>query len=213
MKFRARTIAGILLIIAGALLLLQSMDILSGTVGDIVWMVIFGFGGIAFTALYFRRKHWWPIIPGLTLLGLTAISLMETFLPDAADTYGGMVVLGSFGLSFVLVYFRDKINWWALIPGGVLITLSFITLQDEFQMLNIDSGAVFFLGLGLTFMLLFFIRTPYGRLKWAAYPGVILLLMGVFLSFSDNPEVLNALGPVMIVLAGVFILFRSLRKR
>lgn len=102
-------------------------------------------------------------------------------------------------------------NWWAIIPGGVMLTLALIAgLASVLE--GIETGGVFFLGLGLTFGLLSFVPTPQGRMKWALIPAAVLLVMGLLLGAAASPF-LNYLWPVALILLGLYHIFRTLISR
>jgi hypothetical protein len=74
------------------------------------------------------------------------------------------------------VYFRQPDHWWAIIPGGVLLTLGFASaLSEAFAI--VETGGVFFVGLGLTFLFVALLA----KMKWAYIPATVLLMLGFFL--------------------------------
>jgi hypothetical protein len=90
--------------------------------------------------------------------------------------WGGLAFLGGIGVGFWAVYIRQPTNWWAIIPGGVLLTLGFTSALSEAFNIS-ETGGVFFVGLGLTFLLLALLA----KLRWAIIPAAVLLLFGFFL--------------------------------
>jgi len=95
-------------------------------------------------------------------------------LPDVPETLGGVLFLAAIGLAFWVIYFTKRELWWAVIPGGAMFTLALVAgLESVFE--GAEMGGVFFLGLGLTFVLLYFVPTPQGRMKWALIPAAVLL--------------------------------------
>ena len=69
-----------------------------------------------------------------------------------------------------------------------------------------------FLGLGLTFLILSFLRTGQGRIKWAIYPAIILLAFGIVLSFTGTP-LWNYVWPALIIVAGLYFLLTAFFRR
>ncbi len=206
---RANLYAGGLMILAGVLLLLQSLGVIAG-VEHFVWAVLFGLGGLAFLAAFLHdRGNWWAAIPGSVLLSLAVLIVLGDLVPDLGH-WGGTIFLGGLGLGFWLIYLSRREEWWAVIPGGVLLTLAVVAgtaplLHGESQ------GGVFFLGLGLTFGLLYLLPTPGGRLKWALIPGAILLLAGcVFLAAAA--DLIRFVWPAALILIGIYLLYRTSRK-
>lgn len=207
-----RFVIGLLLILGGGLLLLQTLDILQGTAANVFWLIVVGAGGALFTYYFIANpSQWWAAIPGITLLGLTVVNLLRLFAPQAENIYGGAIFLGGIGLSFIIVYLVSRSNWWAVIPGGVLITLGLVDLLDELSLSGFDTGGIFFLGLGFTFLLLAVLPTPEGRMTWALYPALPLLLLGAFVGLGGN-QLWNYLWPGLVILAGVYFLVNALRR-
>jgi len=142
-----RIVIGVLLILGSVLGFLEKFGIIQRG-WDLFWGTILGLAGIAFLYVFVtNRSQWWAAIPGFTLLGMSASS----FLLDKLG-WGGLAFLGAIGLGFWAIYLTSRERWWAIIPGGVLITLGCVSaLSDVFGILN--TGGVFFIGLGLTFLL------------------------------------------------------------
>jgi hypothetical protein len=205
-QFQVRIVGGILLIAAGALFLLQNFGIFA--VGDYLWPFLFGAGGLVFLYVFLTdRANWWAIIPGFTLLGLAAMKALDQLIPQIGETWGAALFLGGIGLAFWVVYFTNREHWWAVIPGGVLFTIALVAgLSSILE--GIETGGVFFLGLGLTFALLSFLPTPEGRMKWALIPAGVLLVMGLLITAAAT-AIINYLWPAALILGGIYLLFRA----
>lgn len=210
-KLEARVIWGILLIAGGILFLLQNFGLFGGML-TFLWVLIFGAAGAIFLfVLLTNRAHWWAVIPGFALLSLAALIALDQLIPQIGDAWGGTLFLGGIGLSFWVIYFVKREHWWAIIPGGVMLTLALIAgLASVLE--GTETGGVFFLGLGLTFGLLSFVPTPQGRIKWALIPAAVLLVMGLLLGAAAAP-LLNYLWPVALILLGLYHIFRTLISR
>jgi hypothetical protein len=208
--FSSPTFWGIVLILAGILFLLQNMGILPA--GSIFIGVATGFFGVLFLATYWgNREQWWALIPGFILISLSCLLLMDAFFPGASSTWGGPVFLAGMGLSFWAVYFVRHEHWWAIIPGGVLMTLGGVAALDAYGRANSDSGAAFFLGIGLTFLLVAILPNPTGKMNWAYIPASVLGLIGIFmLAFTANLAIY--IMPALIIVLGVALLMRALRR-
>jgi len=197
-----RIIVGLLLILAGAISLLERVGIIPPGI-DLFWGIAGVGGGAAFLYVFFAnpRAQWWAAIPGFTLLGLGAAA----FLPEGLD---GLAFLGGIGLAFWVIYLVNRQHWWAIIPGGVLFTLAAVSALPG-RVGNIDTGGVFFLGLGLTFLLVALLA----RHSWAYIPAVILVLLGAVLGLGFG-GLLDWLWIGVLFLAGlILILFALLRRR
>ena len=211
-RLDVRAIGGILLIIVGILLLLQGFGIL-GAVVALIWALIFAAGGLVFLYVFLtdQRASWWAVIPGFALLGLGALIALDEFWPQVGSAVGGALFLGGIGLAFWVIYFIKREYWWAVIPGGVLFTLALVAgLESVFE--GAEMGGVLFLGLGLTFGLLYFIPTPRGRMKWALIPAAVLLVIGL-LVIAATTGIFEYLWAIALILVGLYLLLRVFRSR
>jgi len=200
---------GLLLIAAGGLLLLQNFELL-GVTWDILWAALFAMGGVAFVAIFLMDRHqWWAVIPGFTLLGLGALIALSS-LGVSMATWGGVLFLGLIGLSFGVVYLVNPKNWWAVIPGGTLLTLAAITGLSELLPGEVIGG-IFFLGLGLTFGFLYILPTVEGRQRWAIFPAAILIIMGL-LVMAVSTNVFSLIWPSLLIVAGLYLVWRNFRR-
>lgn len=199
-RYDPRLIIGGLLVLAGLLSLLDAMGIISDG-GDIFWGLVFAAGGAIFLyMLITHRENWWAAFPAFTLLGLAASS----FLPDALEDFGGLVFFAGLSLGFWWVYFTGQERWWAIIPAGVLLTLGIVSAVDDVSG-GIETGGLFFLGLGLTFILVAIL--PGGRARqWALIPGTVLLVFGALLGTSYRGLTEYLWPAVLILLGGYFVL-------
>jgi hypothetical protein len=208
-RYSLRLLGGILLIAAGIFMLLDRFGVMTNIL-PYIWIVLFAASGVVFLVVYATdRRHWWALIPGFTLLGLSVVSGTEILLPDFLDELGGGIFLGGIALSFWLIFVLHREHWWAGIPAGVLTTLAVIAGMST-SMAGMTTAVVFFVGLGLTFLLIFIVPTTKGRMTWPLIPAGILIVIGVLLA-TPYVELLNWIGPAALILGGGYFLFRSLR--
>ncbi len=201
---------GIVLIAGGVLFLLENL--IGFQLGSLFWSAAFGLGGLLFFSVYLgNRQMWWALIPGGTLLGLALLIGLSAFASGLTNIWGGTIFLGGIGLSFVLVYLASRENWWAMIPAGVLITLAVVAGIGNLVG-GMETGGIFFLGLGLTFVLVALLPTPHGQMKWAWIPAVILLGMGVLITAAAG-EMIGYLGPAAMILVGGYLILRTFTAR
>jgi hypothetical protein len=206
----SRIFWGGLLILAGVLFLLDNLGLL--TIGDLIWAILLGLGGIAFLTVFLTyRQNWWALIPGCTLVGVSITLFLDFFLPQVGSVTSGLIILGSIGLAFLIIYLLNWENWWALIPAGVLFTLAVVSVLDELYP-QMDTGSVFFVGLGLTFAALAILPNPIGQMRWAFIPAVILIVIGIVIAAVQFP-VLSVVFALALILVGVFFLLRAFRWR
>jgi hypothetical protein len=194
-SMRAIIDLGVLLIAAGVLFLLEALGVLP-EIGDLVWILLFVVGGLAFLWVYItNREQWWAVIPGCVLLGVAGTIALS----DVAGSWAGALVPAAIGVSFWIVYLTRRDMWWPIIPGGVLITVALMagfadTLPDEMI------TGILFLGLAVTFLLVYLLPTPAGL-------GIAFLA-----SMGGMVTLLAVAGPLALIVGGGFLLWRGLKK-
>lgn len=209
MRLLLPVVGGILLIAAGVVFLLDNLNVIT-----LDWEMLigpmFGIGGIIFLLVFIlNTDEWWALIPGFVLVGIGIIIFMSQNLDTMVDRWGGAVFLGLLGLAFILIYVTHIEHWWAIIPGGVLLTLAGVTLIPEGDEW---AGGAFFLGMAITFGLLYILPKPGGRLKWALYPAGILLIVGLLVVLGVT-NLTNYVLPVVLLVVGGFFIYRALRNK
>jgi hypothetical protein len=197
----------LLLILTGVIFLLDNLNIIS-----LNWEVLvgplFALGGLVFLVVFIMdTDNWWALIPGMALIGLGMTIFMDQ--GSFSGAWSGAVFLGMLALSFWLVYAFHPSNWWAVIPGGVLMTLAAVSVIPGDGNL---SGGVFFLGMALTFGLLYLLPNPIGKVKWALIPAGILAIFGVLILLGST-GLINYVWPVALLLAGGVVLVRAILKK
>jgi len=201
-RINFRILIGGALILLGVLMLLERLGIFRGAT-DIFWSVIFLAGGVYFLYRFALDMHgeWWAVIPGLALIGVGAAVVLP-------GQWSGISFLGFLGISFLAIYLSNRQRWWALIPGGVLITLGIVAALTDIYGAR-ETGGIFFLGLGLTFLLVAVLTS----MQWAYIPGVILLLMGAVLGYTSMAGELNYVWPAALILMGLLLIFQFVRPK
>jgi hypothetical protein len=199
-RFDYRILIGVALILGGILMLLDKTGVLKGAT-DFFWAGLLAIGAGIFLFWFFNdRFKWWAAIPGFTLAGMAA----STLLLDRIG-WGGLAFLGGIGIGFFAVYFRQPAQWWAIIPGGVLVTLGFTSALSEAYKI-VETGGVFFVGLGLTFLLVALLA----KMKWAFIPAAVLLLLGFFLG-TPFVGVLEYAWIGVLLIAGIVLVISAAR--
>jgi len=199
------------LVLGGIALLLQNLDIFKGA-GSLFWSVVFLLAGAAFFSVYIENHlHWWAFIPAFTLVGLGLSSLLDLVLPALRFDLGGALFLLGISIGFGSVFMVNRQHWWAVIPAGVLATLALVSVVDSGNF-GIDSGSIFFLGIGLTFGLLALLPGYESMLRWAFIPAGILILIGLLISVTSD-SIVNLIIPALLILAGLVVVIRNFVRR
>jgi hypothetical protein len=201
-RFDFRVLVGAALILGGILMLLDTTGVIVGAT-SFFWAGLLAIGAGIFLFWFFSdRSKWWAAIPGFTLAGIACSTLLKGGWSDLA-------VLGGIGVSFWAVYLSGRQRWWAIIPGGVLLTLGITSALDSLNVTSkaIESGGVFFVGLGITFLLVAFLA----NMKWAFIPAAVLLLLGFFLT-PPLSGVLEYAWIGILLIAGAVMVISAARK-
>lgn len=211
-RFDVRVVFGLLLVGLGGLFLLQNFELIP-TELPVVWVLAFGVGGLAFLYLFFTDvQQWWPLIPGFALLGLAALIGFPAFFPWFPGDAGAALFLGMVGLSFILIFVvTGTREWWALIPGGALVSVAALVGLTPFLRGEATVG-VMMLGLALTFAAVALLAPREAPRGWAWIPAGILGMMGWFFVAAAT-RLAGYIIPLALILGGGYFIFRSLRGR
>ena len=208
-----RTVIGVALMLAGLLMVAQQMGLIGGQWDDALLTLGFAAGTLFFASLFFSdRTKWWAALVAFIMLGLAAANFLDVFFPQVSGSLTGTIFLLMMGIGFLAVYFLDRNNWWAIIPGGVMLSLSAVTFADDLlQVSGFDSAGILFLGMGLTFLVLYYLPVNGERMGWPIFPALGLILFGIFIGF-EQAELWKIMWPVMIILAGIWFIFGAFRR-
>lgn len=206
----SRLLWGGLLVLAGIIFLLQNLGVLS--VGSLFMALLFGLAGVFFLSVFVsNRANWWSLIPGFTLLAIGLAIALGYFAPQFSEIWSGTLILGGIALGFLAIFLLDRSNWWAMIPGGVLLTLAVIAPLESL-LGGFGVAGLLFLGIGLTFAVVALTPTPEGQMRWAWIPAGILVLMGL-LGLAAAQAVIGYLWPVLLILVGGILIYRTFLRR
>jgi hypothetical protein len=206
----------VLLIAVGVLLLLWTVGAIqvadSGRLIGIIVGVLFALGGAVFIAVYLsnRPERWWALIPGFALLGVAFLILFGEMISPAE--LSGAIFMGFLALGFLVIYFTTRANWWAIIPGGVLLSVAamigatLVVGGDEERVV-----AVLFLGMAITFGIVYLLPTHEGRMRWAIFPASVLLIMAVAFSVGTG-SIVNYVWAAALIAGGVLLVLRAARR-
>jgi hypothetical protein len=109
-------IPGYVLFAIGTLILLRTLNIQGELIGMFVMLAI----AFPFLVVYSRnpRRNWWALIPAYTMTAIAGLIALGAAFRESpiVPTY----VMFAIALPFYYVYFRNRANWWALIPAGIM---------------------------------------------------------------------------------------------
>lgn len=164
---------------------------------------------IPFLAVYLvDNANWWALIPAFVLV-VIGIMIVIVELNLAPEVLIGPVIFGAIALPFLIVYFRNRENWWALIPAYVMLALALMILLEEASVLN---------DLLIPAYVMFAVAIPFFAVYannrenwWALIPAGIVSIVGLGLLFAE--AALELVLPFLMIIGGIWILLRQFRKR
>lgn len=205
-----RILVGILLVLIGALALMQTLT--GWEITGVFWGILFAVAGGAFLYVLFEdRTRWWAAIPGIILLGIGAAIILDTIAPNAAEWISGLLILGGISAAFFAVYALSPLNWWALIPAGVMATLALVSVLDSVT--HLDNGWVFLAGMAATFTMVALLpeRATGRKLSWAWYPAVALAVIALIVLVSSF-NFTSVIWAVLLIGGGLLLVWRAMKK-
>lgn len=197
MKFnRSGLFWGILLIGGGILALAEQMGYMD-QLPDSVWVWVFGLISLVGLVAYITSglKEWGWLFPFGVFGGLAVIVGLALSGYDNA-AIGSPLFFGLF-IPFAAAYLTDrKQNWWALIPGGVMLFLALVTLLVD----NVGGewvGAAFLFIIGLSFFIVYMSNRTR---QWALLVAYILFVLSI------APAMASFGGDVPAYFGSIFLL-------
>jgi hypothetical protein len=205
---RSRILWGILLILAGLVAFLVNIGL--AKTNSVFWIIFSLLGaGFFFSFLFEDKRSWWALIPGISLLWITLVILIGWIAPSIKQQWGEAIVFAGIAISFFVVYLIDRNQWWAIIPAGVVLSLSAVAGLDKYWT-DRESGGVFIFGLGLTFMVLAILPKKAGKMAWAWIPSFVLMIIGMIVMITEG-QIIGYVGSFMIIIIGILMIVRAKR--
>ena len=196
---------GSLLILLGAVLLVDTFTDLSAW----AWVAMLAVAGLVAFGVYLTdRSQWALLLPAYVMwavAGLVALITLNVLRDDAIATY----VLAAIALPFLVVFLRNREQWWALIPAYVLLAVGvMVGLLGLGVLTDLLVPAYVMFAIAIPFFVVY-ARNP--QQWWALIPGGILAVIG--LSFLIAEAAVQYVAPAVLVIAGVWILVRMFTRR
>jgi hypothetical protein len=201
------------LIPGGVMLFLALVTLLADSAGgEWIGSMFLFLIGLSFLIVYLNnRTRTWALLVAYILGVLSIAPAMASGGGDTA-AYFGSIFLFAIALPFFVVYFRSADNWWAIIPAGVMTTLSVIATLDIAGWIKDAqtggySNAILMGGLAATFAVVWLRNAK----AWAKVVTVVLAVLAIgsifFVSYSEM------FWPIAIILAGGYLLYTAMRPK
>lgn len=207
---------GVLLLTGGLLVLLFNFGVFDPIRPGLEYVIagIAAATGLGFLAYYARdRAEWWPVLPGLTLLGAGGIVYLSTRGTWSGEALMGLLLI-AIAIAFGVVYVANPRNWWAIIPGGILIVVGAVVALSRRWDTDL-LGTLLFVGFGLVFLLVYVLGKPKREVWWALIPSAALIVSGFFIYVltAGQEQIIAKLWPVLAILLGGWLIGRGLSAR
>jgi hypothetical protein len=148
----------------------------------------------------------WTIMWGLVLVLIGVLLLGQQlgwFGPIQLSF--AVFLFGIPGLMFLLMYFSDRRQWWALIPGCILLGLTGVVFNESNRFASsLLSGSIFLFSVALPFWLIYVLK----RWWWAIIPAGVMTVLALMPVLSDRVPGETLGGIFFIGLALAFALVR-----
>jgi hypothetical protein len=180
-----------------------------------------GLGGVsaAFVWVYRKTQDLWTLLGAYIAGAIAAIVLVSIWLSDVADgKLVAVTVLLLIAAPFAAVWWRDRKQWWALIPAYVMLAVSGVVLIGD---AGDEAG-----GMLVTAYVMFAIAAPFVVVYlldranwWALIPAGVLGIIGVGAAISAltsgdiSENAIALLLALAFIGAGSVMLFRAVRSR
>lgn len=201
------------LIPGGIMLFLAMVTLLVDNVGgEWIGSLFLFLIALSFFVVYLNNHaRTWALLVAYIMFVLSIAPAMSSGGGEMA-AYFGAVFLFAIALPFFVVYFRSPENWWAIIPAGVMTTLTIITtLAIAGLIRNAEQGgyanAILLGGIAVTFAIVWLRNEK----AWAKVVTIILAALAVASVFlAAYTEIF---WPMAIILAGGYLLYTAMRPK
>jgi hypothetical protein len=196
---------GVMLFLALTTLMVNSVN------GEWIGALFLFLIALSFLVVYLNdRTRIWALLVAY-IIGVLSIAPMLAVDGETAPYYGP-IFLFAVALPFFILYFRSLDNWWAIIPAGAVTTTAIVAALAIAGLIRneTESGfanAIIMSGLAATFAVVWLRHAR----PWAKIATIVLLVLAVgSVFFATYTQIL---GPVLILLVGMYLFFTALRPR
>jgi signal transduction histidine kinase len=150
---------------------------------------------------------------GRLIWGVALIAIGAFFLAQQFGLFGPLQLpfwafaFGLLGLIFLFTFLTDRQQWWALIPGCILLGVALLIANDQNEFITGQQAAGLFLfSIGLPFLLIYLVDQ---RMWWALIPGGVLSILALITFVSGGAVSGQVVAAIMLFgLAAVFAVLR-----
>ncbi|HJS29058.1 MAG TPA: hypothetical protein VJ768_05530 [Anaerolineales bacterium] len=178
----------------------------------IATLVMLAVGLPFFIAFLLDRSRVWAILVAFILTAVGLVPLIAA-VPGQSELIGSYVLF-AIALPFWAAFILSPRSWWAVIPAGILTSLSlmvYLTSRWNFGDLSFALLNGFLsLGIALTFFVVW-LRRGSSQVDWAKYPALFFLVAGLFAIGAGLDFVIY--WPFLLIAAGALVLLLALKPK
>lgn len=137
----------------------------------------------------------------LIAFGLLFLAQTTGLLTGASGQWFGAALLAVGGLAFLAFALPIERRWWAVIPGGTLLSLAITTAAAGYLPGDV-TGAIFLFGLAGTFAAVAVLPAARPR-TWALIPAAVLGFVAAVTLASTTA--MGLVWPLALILAGLVL--------
>ena len=196
---------GGILILVGVMLLLDQYVELSAW----VWVIFLALAGLGVFGVYLTDRSDLTLLIPAYVLWAVALLVAFTTLDVLRDEFTATYILAAIVLPFLVVFLRDRAQWWALIPAYVLLAVGLMVgLIAAGVLTELLIPAYVMFAIAIPFLVVFALNP---KQWWPLIPGGIMAVIG--LAFLVAEAAVEYVGPVALVVVGVWILARQFIRK
>lgn len=200
---------GLVLVLAGAVLLLITTDVLPEQTGQ-TWAILSTIAAVVLVAGYLLTgwRNWYYLFPGAVSAAIAALLwLVEA---DVSGSAAAGLFMAIISVPFWIAYQVDsKANRWTLIPGWAVAAIGVILLFESFVSGNVFV-ALIMLAIAAPFLVVYLLDR---RHWWALIPGYVMAVLGlIFLVIGEDSAFLPVFIMFAIALPFLYVFLRDRRQ-
>lgn len=171
---RGRIVWGIVLLAVGIVALAGQFGLLPEWLMLSNWAFILGGLTLLFVITYVVSGFEWGLLfPAAILGGVTGAVIFGEL--GMGSLSGASVMIGVAIPFIVALVQQPRQNWWAVIPGGVMLSVALTILSAP--IIGGAAGSVMLWGIAVTFLIVYLFNREFW---WALIPAGILFVVGIF---------------------------------
>jgi len=174
-----------------------------------LWVTVLAAAGLAVFLIYLTdRSDWGVLVPAYVLWAVAGlIALIE--LDVLKDDWVALYALTAIALPFLVGFLRDRNRWGLLIPAYVMLAVGLmIGLEASGVLDDLMVPAYVMFAVAIPFFVVY-VRNRGNW--WALIPAGIMTVIG--LSFLLAEDAAQYVVPILVILAGVWILARQFTRK